>query len=226
MNGTSFLIDTIVNDLFLVSTLIDNGCECLAAVSDSLMRKANLPRMKVSTRKLTEATSNNKENYDLITEMTKMDLDIDGYKKTVYAYIIPRLSHELILGKPWMEQEDVVYHAKEHSMSIREAIVDGKPLRVWEKGYSKKNLQTTNSLASITSLSAGLFVLTLKKARKYPSSKKKTQLFSVTLADIQKSLAPKNRSGTSLEKLPQKYTEFSDLFRQEHTDKLPPHRLG
>lgn len=37
---------------------------------------------------------------EFITEMTKMELDIDEYQNTLYAYIIPRLSHELILGKP------------------------------------------------------------------------------------------------------------------------------
>lgn len=50
------------------------------------------------------------------------------------TYIIPQLSHDLILDKPWMEREEVVYHAKKYFMTIRETIVDGQPLVVWEKG--------------------------------------------------------------------------------------------
>ena len=52
-----------------------------------------------------------------------LELVVEGYKKTVCAYIIPKLSHELILGKPWMEREDVIYFAKEQYMEIREAEV-------------------------------------------------------------------------------------------------------
>lgn len=48
MNGNSFVIDTLINGIYSVPTLIDNGCECLSAVNDSIVRKANLPRMKVA----------------------------------------------------------------------------------------------------------------------------------------------------------------------------------
>ncbi|POS82923.1 hypothetical protein EPUL_004256 [Erysiphe pulchra] len=97
MDGNSFLIDVLINNIYIVSTLVDSGCDCLAAVSNSLVRKAHLPRIKIAPRKLMEAT-NNTQNLDLITEMTKMDLDIDGYRRTLYAYIITKLAHELILN--------------------------------------------------------------------------------------------------------------------------------
>lgn len=133
MNGNSFIIDTLVYGIYSASTLIDNGCECLAAVSNTLVRKANLPRMQVSPRQLNEATTEIEEK-ELITEMTRLKIDIDGYQTILYACIIHQLSHNLILDKPWMEQENVVYHTKEHLMEINKASVDGKPLRVWEKG--------------------------------------------------------------------------------------------
>ncbi|KAI1001479.1 hypothetical protein K3495_g6720 [Podosphaera aphanis] len=99
MNGNSFLIDVLINNIYTVPTLINSGCDCLAAVSNTLVRKANLPRIEVTPRKLAEATDNIQKG-ELITEMTKIEVDIDGYQKTLYAYIIPRLSQELILGKP------------------------------------------------------------------------------------------------------------------------------
>lgn len=146
-------------------------------------------------------------------------------KKTIYAYIIPRLSHDLILGKPWMEQEDVVYHAKEHFMYIRESVIDDGPLRVWEKGHQENNQEATQIKVNVSSLSARVFLSTLRKAKK-GSNTSKTQLFSVTLADIQKALASSKKLSASLEKLPQEYREFSSLFYKELTDKLPPHRSG
>lgn len=68
----------------------------------------------------------------MITEMTHMKLDVDGHSKTLYAYIIPQLSHPLILGKPWMEKEDVVYVAKTHCIQVYIAFTHGKNLKVWE----------------------------------------------------------------------------------------------
>lgn len=90
--------NVLVINIYSVSTLIDNGCECLAAINHSFLRKANLPRIKITLRRLTGATDE--------------DENVDGYSKTLYAYIIPQLSHPLIFEKPWMEKEDVVYFAK------------------------------------------------------------------------------------------------------------------
>lgn len=152
-----------------------------------------------------------------------MDLDVDGYERMLYAYVIPGLSHDLILGKPWMEREDVIYNAKDHFMDIGEAVVNDRPLMVWEKGQQK----TTNAsllTANIKSFSAGVFLATVRKARKTSASK--TQLFSITLADIQKALAPSKKSPINLERLPNCYHEFANLFRKELTHELPPHRQG
>lgn len=79
MNGKSFVTDTLINEFYSVPTLIDNGCDCLAAVNDSLVRTAKLPRIKITPCKLNEATTNTKKDEELITEMTVMELDIDGY---------------------------------------------------------------------------------------------------------------------------------------------------
>ncbi|KAI0991451.1 hypothetical protein K3495_g16736, partial [Podosphaera aphanis] len=159
-----------------------------------------------------------------------MEFDIDGYRKTLYAYIIPHLSHEMILGKPWMEREDVVYHAKRHCMDIREAIINGQPLRVWEKGLKTRyqeveGMGTVHPNFNISGLSAGVFLATVRRVRRSTSGKS-TQLFAVSLADIQKALAPSKKSTTSLERLPAQYKDFSDLFKKKLTDELPPHRLG
>lgn len=225
MNGTSFVINIIINDFFSVPTLIDSGCDCLAAVSNSVVHKAKLPRIKISPRKLTEATSSNQKDDCTINEMTELKIDIDGYQKMLKAYIIPTLSHGLILGKPWMENEDVVYHARKRCMDIREAIVDGQPLRVWEEGFERQSLKINRKSTNVACISAGVFLATVRRARK-SSKSEETKLFSVTLADIQKALAPAKKSTKSLERLPPQYAEYIELFKKKLTDKLPPHRPG
>lgn len=48
-----------------------------------------------------------------------MELEIDGHHKRMYTYIISHLSHEPILVKPWIEQEDVVYQAKTNAWRFK-----------------------------------------------------------------------------------------------------------
>ncbi|KAI0995841.1 hypothetical protein K3495_g12340 [Podosphaera aphanis] len=73
-------------------------------------------------------------------------------------------------------------------------------------------------------LSAGVFLATIRRARKV--NNEATQIFSVTLADIQKALAPEKKTTSSMEKLPRQYYNFANLFKKEEIDKLPPHRPG
>lgn len=93
--------------------------------------------------------------------MTRLELHTDGYQKILYAYINPYLSYELILGKPWIEMEDVLYHAKEHYMEIREALLDDRPLRVQEKTSQMQQLQAK---LNISSLSAGVLLMAIRKS--------------------------------------------------------------
>ncbi|KAI0997452.1 hypothetical protein K3495_g10735 [Podosphaera aphanis] len=120
MNGNPFLVDVLINNLFTVPALIDSGCECLAAISNSFVRKADLPKIEVTPRKLTEATYSVQDG-ELITEMDKNGVG--------YQWIPEDL--------PWMEREDVIYHTREHYMEIREAVIDGRPMQVWERQLNK-----------------------------------------------------------------------------------------
>lgn len=110
-------------------------------------------------------------------------------------------------------------------MYIRKAFINGKHLKIWEKGYKKNDIKSEHLASNIASLSAGVFLATVRRAKK-SSGIKKTQLSSVTLADIQKALAPDKEMVSNLEKLSDKYKRFSKLFQKEISDKLPPHRPG
>lgn len=110
-------------------------------------------------------------------------------------------------------------------MTIREAIVKSQPLTVWERGYQENIPGSSQLRANIRNLSAGVFMVTVRRARKSLANNK-TQLFSVMLANIQKALAPVKKSATNLEKLPEQYKNLAGLFKKELTDKLPPHRPG
>ncbi|KAI1003941.1 hypothetical protein K3495_g4268 [Podosphaera aphanis] len=202
MDGNSFIKGSLINRIYPLSTMMDTGRECLAAVGNFTVRKAGLPRISIAPRKLTGATTSDEKGNKYITEMTKMEFDIDGYRKTLFAYIIPRLSHEMILGKPWMEREDVVYHAKRHLMDIREATINDQPLRVWEKELKSRYQEGEGMEWKVNAIDCS-FV---------DGSPKDTCSFE----EINSKFGETTGSGQRLLRFP----------HDKPTDKLPPHRLG
>lgn len=99
MSGKSFLINVLASENFSVSILIDVGCKKLVAIN-SFVRKANLLRMKITPRRLTGTTGEDENKNKMITQKTQKKLDVYGCSRKLYPYIIPRLSHSHILGKP------------------------------------------------------------------------------------------------------------------------------
>lgn len=77
------------------------------------MRKRNLRTEKINPRPLYLA---NGENSTSITKIVNLELDINGYKQTLCGYVVPNLACPMILGKPWLEHNNVVYLAKRHCL--------------------------------------------------------------------------------------------------------------
>ena len=188
--------------------LIDLGCECYAAVSERTARSLKLPRFDIEPRRLKEATNMK----GIIRYITYFEADIDGYRQRVWAYIVPGLNHEIILGKPWMEHEGVVYDAREHTIRIKRA----GNLIVREKRDA-----TTKEGARLISGSA--FIATVKRNQKEQNTR--STLFSISLADITRALAPKPEPLVE-DKLPPEYQEWKDLFDPREGEALPPNRSG
>ena len=67
--------------------------------------------MTITPRDLQLTT--NEEVRHQITEIAGFELDLEGWKHEIHAYVIPDLAYPVILGKPWMEKNDVIYHAKD-----------------------------------------------------------------------------------------------------------------
>jgi hypothetical protein len=187
---------------------VDQGCECYAAVSERITRRLDLPLFPIEPRRLKEATSSEK----LISSITCLEADLDGYRHRVWAYVIPNLRYEVILGKPWMEDQLVEYTAHKRRLKIGRA-----------GGMVVKEKTKQSNPRSIRGVGAMVFGAELRRGRR--SGAAKTQVFAASLDDITKALAPK-RSSNILERLPPQYTAWKHLFKEEEGDKLPPHRDG
>lgn len=76
--------------------------------------KNNFPRIKIPKRSLHLAENDRKER--TIDYITYADFDFDGRQERIYGCVIKDLAYDVILGKPWMEDNDVVYLSQERAI--------------------------------------------------------------------------------------------------------------
>ena len=89
--------------------MIDTGCLCFSMFDESLVRKYKFECKNVKPRSLRLADGKVAAN---ITKISYVDIDIDDRHGRIWGYVMPYLAYPIILGKPWMEHNDVVYSAK------------------------------------------------------------------------------------------------------------------
>ncbi|XP_044717353.1 reverse transcriptase (RNA-dependent DNA polymerase) domain-containing protein [Hirsutella rhossiliensis] len=209
MDGEPFIADVRVNGTDFVPSLVDYGCLCYGAVSKRTFHSLQLPHIRVQPRILENAAGDGKEVK--IDKITYVSIDLDGHQQhRVFMYVIDDLNWDMILGKRWMEDQDVHIHAKEGYLEIGSSGVQVRDRR----RYQPPQLDVSNVMAATF----------LAEARR---DKRKGGLgvHSVTMADIDKALRPKPKTDV-MEKLPPQYHKWSRAFSQQLADQLPPHRPG
>ena len=226
MDTTPLLVDCMLTTSFYQEAFIDNGCLCNAAFS-KLVHQRKLPRIAVVPRELLLAEKDTRKRQ--ITHITYADFDIDGRKERVWGYVIKNLAYPIILGKPWMEKNDVVYLAKKRAIRFGSR---KRGLVVREKGWFEDRAppQVMNRIAHLKVGAAVMmigshFSALVKRSRK----DKSVTIGSATIRDINKALEAKPKESPSeiREKLPEKIKDSALLFvDDEGPDSLAPHRQG
>jgi hypothetical protein len=110
MNSSLFYINTLINSAKFIKAFIDNGCLCYAAFNEFIIRALKLSRIFISYRFLKFAEEDMEERK--IFFITYANVDIDGYKKRIFGYVIKKLAFPLILGDPWLKYNNVIYKAR------------------------------------------------------------------------------------------------------------------
>ncbi|KAM4056740.1 reverse transcriptase (RNA-dependent DNA polymerase) [Hirsutella rhossiliensis] len=207
MDGEPFIADVRVNGTDFVPSLVDYGCLCYGAVSKRTFHSLQLPHIRVQPRILENAAGDGKEVK--IDKITYVSIDLDGHQQhRVFMYVIDDLNWDMILGKRWMEDQDVHIHAKEGYLEIGSNGVQVRDRR----RYQPPQLDVSNVMAATF----------LAEARR-DKRKGGIGVHSVTMADIDKALRPKPKTDV-MEKLPPQYHKWSRAFSQQLADQLPPHR--
>ncbi|KAI1000299.1 hypothetical protein K3495_g7894 [Podosphaera aphanis] len=178
--------------------------------------------MKISQRSLQLAENDGKQR--VIDEITCAEFDIDGRREKVFGYIIRDLAYDIILGKPWMEHNDVVYLAKKRVIRFGSKKY-GQVVRElgWYENAAPESLKKKiQHVATARKVIRTKFISLMNLARKEIGSR----IFAISMEDINKAL--ETTSEETLDdvekKLPHEIKHWSRLFIEDNESKLPPHR--
>ncbi|OAQ59084.1 retrovirus polyprotein [Purpureocillium lilacinum] len=134
-------------------------------------------------------------------------------------YIIPGQDDEVILGRTWMNREDVTLYPFKGLLHIGS-----------QDHWVKERDPNCTERYELSGQSAATFSGLIRRARKEDEKEGKRdqrglRIFSASMADIEKALAPKKRTDVR-EKLPAHYHEYLSVFNRDEADRLPPRRPG
>jgi hypothetical protein len=210
MNGKAISLHTLVNQTTFASTMIDSGCLANAFVSPSLVKRASLQCIDITPRTLVGVAGQG-----TISQVAKYNIDIEGFKDEGWAYVAgDGLGFDMLLGRPWMDRLQVTIAPAKRTIYIH---ATGQRIRL----YSKEG-QPVPVLADhqpLSEINAAAYALHLARAKNQDG----TVVFSASLADIEKALAPKSTLDFKT-MLPEQYKHHSWIFDPDTATRMPPLR--
>ena len=89
--------------------LINTGYKYYSIMDKNLIAELRLPRVKIPLKPITGfIKENTKEPWVEITGIAKFSIDIQGYWQNIFAYVVPALLNLVIMGLPWIREDDII----------------------------------------------------------------------------------------------------------------------
>ena len=138
-----------------------------------LAAELRFPRVKILPKPITGFVKENiKEPWVKITEIAKFFINIQGYRRNIFTYVVPVLLNLVIIRLLWIRADNVIIRLVTDIL-----IINSYGLMIL--------IKITPVLSEIRELMATLFIILIKRARKY---QKPLTVFKVLLKDITKVL--------------------------------------
>lgn len=209
MNTSPFLVNALINDSTLVQALVDNGCLCSGIIDDKFASQLKLPRTSIPPCVL-ETAEEATAGKPIVKDITEVSLDLDGFvTPKLWLYVVPHSTHQLILGKKWLEDQDATIHAREQRLHLGKLGGSIYSVKRWRQEF--RNIPRPR-IASVEVIKSMIRTIPICRA---------------SLDDINKAL--RTKPSVTLEearrRLPDQVKEFAHLFTDElDANKLPPNR--
>lgn len=205
MDSKPLLISTQINQDILAPALVDSGCLSYGVVDSHFVQKHGLERIRITPREM--------EGFDgvpasQVTAVAVVNLQVGQHNGRAFLYIVPRLMTgiNLILGLSWMRLNGVLVDAERMRLQVGRHEKDIVQCRDWA-GVAV--------VATCRQVSACAFMM--------QSRRKRAQVFSASMADIEKALR-KREEVDPRTRLPEHFQDLLDAFGQKGPEPLPPLR--
>ena len=201
-----FVFTGIVNHVHTADILVDTGCSIMAAIDSRFVNRSRLERIPIPPRDINAYDDKPKERAE---DLVRVTVNLGGVESNVLMYEVGKLEQDMILGLPWMIRMNVWLDVAERYLHFK------------HYGIRVPTVNKVPRTPDVHCISAASFNTLRKQSRRYPQ--KKLEVFSASVADIEKALRPKERIDPRL-KLPKEYWNFLPLFDHDNAEALPPVR--
>ena len=90
INNDSITVKALINKVLFKPALINTGYKYYSIINKNLIMELRLPRIKIPPKPITGfIKENTKEPWVKITEIAKFSIDIQGYRRNIFAYVVP-----------------------------------------------------------------------------------------------------------------------------------------
>ena len=173
MDGDLIIVEILINGVLFKFVLINTGCEYYFIMDKNLVMELRLPRVKIPLKPIIGFFKENiKEPWVEIIKIVKFSIDIQGYRRNIFVYVVPALLNPVIIGLIWIREHNIIIKLATNTLIINSygLIILTKVIPVFLK---------------IKELIAVPFIILVKGARQCP---KPFTVFKVLLKDITKAL--------------------------------------
>ena len=99
MDNNLIIVKVLINRVLFKPVLINIGCEYYSIMDKDFITELWFPRVKIPLKPIIGfIKENTKESWVEITEIIKFSIDIQGYRRNIFAYAVPVLSNPVIMG--------------------------------------------------------------------------------------------------------------------------------
>jgi hypothetical protein len=200
-----------------------------------MVRALKLSRIFIPHRFLKLAEEDMEERK--ISFITYANVDIDGYKKRIFGYVIKKLAFPLILGNPWLKHNNVIYKARKKQLRIRskkhELIIRESG---WLNRQKDKNARLVNAkvFAALIKRNEQDHRKKTEEVRKIFRALKKeyTQIIAISMENINKALFkldrrdPVSNNEKVRKKFPKELKGLKRCFDDDKGTAIPSYRPG
>ena len=201
--------------------LVDCGASGLSFIDWEFARQHNLPQYTLEEPRRLEVIDGHPIDSGEITHTVKIDLDINGHKEHLTAFITKLGHYPLVLGIPWLRHHNPRIDCEKDTIDFVSPRCTKTCPPCPTKAMTMDIPPPRPRTIDIATVSHTGF---RKIARKEERLHKTVTTFAISATDIDAMLEYQDQGRTP--DIPKEFEEFATLFSETEANKLPLHRPG